>query len=108
MLYTCDPLNCRCDPPIACTQKAFAAERIQALAGVGQAQEVDAAACHAVMMRKQEELMQRLHKAEEALQHSTRDYIVCKSFLQGSENQSATRLIHIMHAAALLAGLHAI
>ena len=108
MLYTCDPLVLRCDSPIACTQKAFAAERIQALAGVGRAQEVDAAACHAVMMRKQEELMQRLHKAEEALHHSTRDYIICKSLLQGRDTQLATQLIHTMHAAALHAGLHAI
>ena len=62
-----------------CLQKAFAAERIQALMDVRRSQEVDAAACHAVMMRKKEDLMQRLHKAEEALQHSTRDYILCKS-----------------------------
>ena len=89
MLHTCDPLDCRCHPPIACTQKAFAAERIQALADVGRAQEVDAAACHAVMMRKQEELMQRLHKAEEALQHSTRDYILCKPVLHGSKTQTS-------------------
>ena len=61
-----------------CLQKAFAAERIQALTDVRRSQEVDAAACHAVMMRKQEDLMQRLHKAEEALQHSTRDYILCR------------------------------
>lgn len=61
-----------------CLQKAFAAERIQALMDVRRSQEVDAAACHAVMMRKQEDLMQRLHKAEEALQHSTRDYILCR------------------------------
>ena len=60
-----------------CLQKAFAAERIQALMDVRRSQDVDAAACHAVMMRKQEDLMQRLHKAEEALQHSTRDYILC-------------------------------
>ena len=61
-----------------CPQKAFAAERIQALADAQRAQEVDAAACHAVMMRKQEDLMLRLHRAEEALQHSTRDYILCR------------------------------
>ena len=108
MLYTCDPFDCRCHPPIACTQKAFAAERIQALADVGRAQEVDAAACHAVMMRKQEELMQRLHKAEEALQHSTRDYILCKPLLHEARLKLATQLIHTMHAAALHANLHAI
>ena len=45
---------------------------------VRRSQEVDAAACHALMMRKQEELMQRLHKAEEALQHSARDCILCR------------------------------
>ena len=61
-----------------CLQKAFAAETIQALADARRAQEVDAAACHAVMMRKQEDLMLRLHRAEEALQHSTRDYILCR------------------------------
>ena len=61
-----------------CLQKAFAAERIQALADAQRAQEVDAAGCHAVMMRKQEDLMLRLHRAEEALQHSTRDYILCR------------------------------
>ena len=41
-------------------------------------QEVDTAACHALMMRKQGELLQRLHKAEEALQHSARDCIICR------------------------------
>ena len=61
-----------------CPQKAFAAERLQALADAQRAQEVDAAAYHAVMMRKQEDLMLRLHRAEEALQHSTRDYILCR------------------------------
>ena len=59
-------------------QKAFTAERVQALADGQRAQEVDAAGCHAVMMRKQEDLMLRLHRAEEALQHSTRDYILCR------------------------------
>lgn len=44
---------------------------------IRRSQEVDTAACHALMMRKQEELMQRLHKAEEALQHSVRDSILC-------------------------------
>ncbi len=66
------------DPLHGRLQKAFAAERIQALMDIRRSQEVDAAACHALMMRKQEELMQRLHKAEEALQHSTRDSILCR------------------------------
>ena len=59
-------------------QKQFAVERIQALMDVRRSQEVDAAACHAMMMRKQEELMLRLHTAEEALQHSARDCILSR------------------------------
>ena len=74
-------MQCLCQSVLKahyCLQKALAAERIQVLAGAQRAQEVDAAACHAVMMRKQEDLMLRLHRAEEALQHSTRDYILCR------------------------------
>ena len=65
-------------------QKAFAAERIQALMDVRRCQEVDTVACHALMMRKQEDLMQRLHRAEEALQHSTRDCILSRQLLESS------------------------
>lgn len=53
------------------------------------AQEVDEAACHGVMMRKQEELLQRLHKTEAALQHATRDYILCESTCR-TDNASAS------------------
>lgn len=60
-------------------------------------QEVDAAACHALMMRKQEELMQRLHKAEEALQHSARDCILCRrlslAFLCTACSRTASRVM---------------
>jgi len=57
-------------------QKQFAAERIAALVEEGRAREVDEAARHAVASAKHDELLQRLHKTEDALQATTKDYIL--------------------------------
>lgn len=60
----------------ASPQKQFAAERIAALVEERRAREADEAARHAVASTKHDELLQRLHKTEDALQATTKGYIL--------------------------------
>lgn len=57
-------------------QKQFAAERIAALVEERRMHEVDEAARNGVASAKHDELLQRLHRTEDALQATTKDYIL--------------------------------
>ncbi len=59
-------------------QKQFAAERIAALVEERRMHEVDVAAQDDVASAKHDELLQRLHRTEDTLQTTTKDYILGK------------------------------
>lgn len=60
-------------------QKQFAAERIAALMEERRMLEVDEAARNGVASAKHDELLQRLHRTEDTLQATTKDYILGES-----------------------------
>ncbi|KAL4422700.1 hypothetical protein ABPG75_008897 [Micractinium tetrahymenae] len=70
-------------------QKKFAAERIAALTEDRAIRERDAAAAAAALSRTAEDLAGRVQGAEEALRHTTRDYILARQQRDAAEAAAA-------------------
>ncbi|BDA49231.1 Coiled-coil domain-containing protein 77 [Coccomyxa sp. Obi] len=70
-------------------QKQFAAERIAALVEERRMHEVDEAARNGVASAKHDELLQRLHRTEDTLQATTKDYILAKKARSEAEQRAA-------------------